>query len=123
MTTTTKTKTSSPLSRMMKRSEFTIGLVVVALFLFVLFTSDTFGSKYNLMNLTKQGAIVGVLAVAQTLIIITGGIAYNKSITDELTQKAGFIAPVTVYPGEDELLALVQGGLRVLNGEEKAMEY
>ena len=74
MTTTTKTKTSSPLSRMMKRSEFTIGLVVVALFLFVLFTSDTFGSKYNLMNLTKQGAIVGVLAVAQTLIIITGGI-------------------------------------------------
>ena len=45
MTTTTKTKTSSPLSRMMKRSEFTIGLVVVALFLFVLFTSDTFGSK------------------------------------------------------------------------------
>lgn len=73
-TTTTKTKTSSPLTRLVKRSEFTIGLVVIALFLVALFGSETFSTKYNLMNLTKQGAIVGVLAVAQTLIIITGGI-------------------------------------------------
>jgi butyrate kinase len=35
----------------------------------------------------------------------------------------GWIAPITVYPGEDELLALAQGALRVLNGEEKAQEY
>jgi butyrate kinase len=34
-----------------------------------------------------------------------------------------FIAPVTIYPGEDELLALAQGALRVMTGEEKAMEY
>lgn len=74
MTTTTKTKTSSPLTRLVKRSEFTIGLVVIALFLLAFFGSETFSTKYNLMNLTKQGAIVGVLAVAQTLIIITGGI-------------------------------------------------
>lgn len=74
MTTTTKTKHSSPLTRLVKRSEFTIGLVVIALFLVALFGSETFSTKYNLMNLTKQGAIVGVLAVAQTLIIITGGI-------------------------------------------------
>jgi butyrate kinase len=38
-------------------------------------------------------------------------------------KKAGWIAPVTVYPGEDELLALAQSALRVMNGEEKAMEY
>ena len=31
--------------------------------------------------------------------------------------------PITVYPGEDELLALTQGALRVLKGEEKLMEY
>lgn len=74
MTTITKKKTSSPLTRLMKRSEFTIGLVVIALFLVAFFGSETFPTKYNLMNLTKQGAIVGVLAVAQTLIIITGGI-------------------------------------------------
>ena len=32
-------------------------------------------------------------------------------------------APVVVYPGEDELLALAQGALRVLRGEEEPKEY
>ena len=40
-----------------------------------------------------------------------------------LKERAGFLAPITVYPGEDELLALAQGALRVMSGEEKAMEY
>ena len=41
-----------------------------------------------------------------------------------LTEKrAGFIAPFTVYAGEDELLALAQGALRVMNGEEEPMKY
>ncbi len=40
-----------------------------------------------------------------------------------LKEKAGWIAPITVYPGEDELLALAQGALRVMNGEEPAMTY
>ena len=34
-----------------------------------------------------------------------------------------FISQVVVYPGEDELLALAEGGLRVLKGEETAKEY
>lgn len=70
----TKSRSASPLLRMTKRSEFTIGLVVVVLFLVATFGTKTFFSSYNLMNLTKQGAIIGVLAVAQTFIIITGGI-------------------------------------------------
>ena len=56
-------------------------------------------------------------------IIVTGGIAYNSLVVDTLKEYAGFIAPFTVYPGEDELLALAQGALRVLNGEEEAMKY
>ena len=40
-----------------------------------------------------------------------------------LEEKLGWIAPFTVYPGEDELLALAQGGLRVIRGEETAKEY
>ena len=47
----------------------------------------------------------------------------NPAVMDEIKERAGFIAPFTIYPGEDELLALTQGALRVLNGEEKAMEY
>lgn len=74
MSTLTKTNKPRTLSRMAKRSEFTIGLVVIILFLIATFGTKTFFGSYNLMNLTKQGAIVGVLAVAQTFVIITGGI-------------------------------------------------
>lgn len=56
-------------------------------------------------------------------IVITGGIAYDKGFIKFISDKVGFIAKVFAYPGEDELLALVQGGLRVLNGEEKAKIY
>ena len=69
------------------------------------------------------GAQAAVLRGKVDQIILTGGIAYGKYVTEEIIDRVKFIAPVTVYPGEDELLALAQGALRVLNGEEKAMEY
>ena len=56
-------------------------------------------------------------------IILTGGIAHSKKMTDEITSYIDFIAPVTVSPGEDELQALAEGGMRVLTGEEQACEY
>ena len=56
-------------------------------------------------------------------IIVTGGIAYNAAVVEDIKARVGFIAPVTVYAGEDELLALAQGGIRVMNGEEKAKNY
>ena len=40
-----------------------------------------------------------------------------------IKEKVEFIAPVIVYPGEDEMLALAQGVIRVLNGQEEAKEY
>ena len=70
-----------------------------------------------------MGSMACVLNGKVDQIIITGGIAYDKNVVACLKEKAGWIAPITVYPGEDELLALVQGGLRVLNGEEAPMEY
>lgn len=69
------------------------------------------------------GSMATVLKGKVDQIIVTGGIAYNKPVVDKIQERTGFIAPVTVYPGEDELLALTQGALRVLNGEEKACEY
>ena len=41
----------------------------------------------------------------------------------DLKDMVEWIAPVTVYPGEDELLALAQGALRVLKGEVAARTY
>ena len=69
------------------------------------------------------GSMATVLSGKVDQIIVTGGIAYNKAVDEDIKARVEFIAPVTVYPGEDELLALVQGGLRVLNGEEEAQTY
>ncbi|AJA49664.1 butyrate kinase 1 [Clostridium pasteurianum DSM 525 = ATCC 6013] len=69
------------------------------------------------------GQDAAVLSGKVDAILLTGGIAYNKGITGKIAERVSFIAPVVVYPGEDELLALAQGALRVLNGEEKAKEY
>lgn len=69
------------------------------------------------------GSMACVLKGKVDRIILTGGIAYGMDVVAALKEYTEWIAPVTVYPGEDELLALAQGALRVLNGEEKALEY
>lgn len=69
------------------------------------------------------GQCAVVLSGKVDAIIITGGIAYGKAVVNFIKEKVQFIAPVVIYPGEDELLALAQGGLRVLKGEEKEKEY
>lgn len=69
------------------------------------------------------GKCAAVLSGKVDAILLTGGIAYGKEITDYIKDRVEFIAPVVIYPGEDELLALAQGGLRVLNGEEEARLY
>lgn len=69
------------------------------------------------------GSMACVLCGKVDQIILTGGIAYDKDVVAGLKERTGFIAPVTVYPGEDELLALVQGVLPVMNGQETAKEY
>lgn len=69
------------------------------------------------------GAMSVVLGGKVDQIILTGGIAYGEVTQKAMTDAISFIAPVTIYPGEDELLALAQGALRVMNGEETAQEY
>lgn len=69
------------------------------------------------------GAMAAVLCGQVDQIILTGGIAYNPYTREILEKHLSFIAPITVYPGEDELLALAQGALRVVTGEEAAKEY
>ena len=69
------------------------------------------------------GSMSCVLKGKVDQIIVTGGIAYDKEVVAGLKEAAEWIAPFTVYPGEDELLALVQGGLRVMNKEEEACVY
>lgn len=69
------------------------------------------------------GAMATVLSGELEAIILTGGLAHSQMITDGIYEYVRFIAPVKVYPGAMEMLALCQGALRILRGEEKPLEY
>lgn len=69
------------------------------------------------------GAAATVLKGKVDQVVVTGGIAYSDLVVNAIKERAGFVGEFTVYPGEDELLALAQGALRVLNGEEEVMKY
>lgn len=69
------------------------------------------------------GAAAAVLKGKVDAVLLTGGFAYDKELMEWISDYVSFIAPVTVYPGEDEMLALAQGGIRVLTGEEEAQVY
>ena len=56
-------------------------------------------------------------------IILTGGMAYSKTLTGWISEYISYIAPVVVLAGENEMEALAFGGLRLLDGKEKANVY
>ncbi len=56
-------------------------------------------------------------------VVITGGIAYSKPLTDLICEYLGSYTKLVVLPGENEMEALTFGALRILRGEEVAQEY
>lgn len=70
---------------------------------------------------------IGAMAVALKgdvdAILLTGGIAHSKRVTDFIADHVDFIAPIFVYPGENELKALSENALAVLRGERSAKTY
>jgi len=69
------------------------------------------------------GALSAVLSGEVDSIILTGGIAHNPMVVDYVRSMVRFIAPVAIYPGEDEMQALAENGLRVLQGKEQTKKY
>lgn len=69
------------------------------------------------------GSLAAVLHGDVDAIILTGGIAYDKRFVSWIEERVEFISDLVVYPGEDELRALAQGGLRVIRSEEEAKLY
>ena len=64
-----------------------------------------------------------VLKGAVDAVVLSGGIAHDQQFVSWIEQRCSFIAPVMVFPGEEEMEALALGALRVLRGEEKAKDY
>ncbi len=80
-----------------------------------------YGMAYHIAK--EIGAYSCVLKGKINAIILTGGLAYGKSLVQNIITYVEWIAPIIVKPGENELQALAEGGLRVLRGEEKAKIY
>ena len=80
--------------------------------------------KAFVLNIAKyivaQGAVVDGKVDA---IILTGGIAYSKPITEAIARKVSWLAPVKVYPGENELDSLAENGYIILSGATKIHTY
>jgi butyrate kinase len=67
----------------------------------------------------ETGAMAAVLQGKVDAVLVTGGMAHSARVLHSLRPQIGWIAPVTVYPGEDELRVLAEGVFRVLDGEEE----
>jgi len=69
------------------------------------------------------GAMATVLKGEVDGILLTGGLAASRRLTDWIRERVSFIAPVSVFPAVEEMRALARGGLRVLRGEEAGKAY
>jgi len=69
------------------------------------------------------GAYATVLKGQVDAIILTGGIAYNPDFNKQIEERTAWIAPVVVYPGEDEMAALAMNGLMVIEKEVEPVIY
>jgi butyrate kinase len=75
-------------------------------------------------NIAKYiGAMATALEGDVDGILITGGIAWNPLMVESITKKVKFLAPVAVYPGEDEMAALANNGLAALRGNAEILKY
>jgi butyrate kinase len=67
----------------------------------------------------EAGAMATVLQGDVDALVLSGGMAHSERLIERLRSSLEWIAPITVYPGEDELQALAEGVFRVIDGEEK----
>lgn len=75
-------------------------------------------------NIAKSiGGMAAILCGKVDAIILTGGIAYNDYVNVRVKEACEFIAPVHIYPGENELEALASNALMVLTGEITPKNY
>lgn len=69
------------------------------------------------------GAMATVLKGDVNRIIITGGLANSSKVVNMIRERIGFIADISVYPGENELEAMAEGGFRAVDGEQEVLIY
>ncbi len=80
--------------------------------------------KAYVLNICKYIAAMSATADGKVdAILLTGGIAHSKKLMQDIKDKIGFIAPVEVFPGEDEINSLAENGYLILSGKVKVHTY
>jgi butyrate kinase len=84
------------------------------------------GAAFQAMayQISKEIASHGAtLAGSVDVIVLTGGMAYDEALVDEIRRRIGYLAPVEIIPGEREMVSLARAALSVLDGRVPAEEY
>jgi butyrate kinase len=71
----------------------------------------------------EMGSRAVALEGKMDALVLTGGLAYSEHFVQRIRRRIEWMGSVLVYPGEDEMRALAEGGLRVLRGEEQPQSY
>ncbi len=84
------------------------------------------GAAFRAMayQISKEIASHGAtLAGSVDVIVLTGGMAYDEGLVNEISQRIRYLAPIVIIPGEREMLSLARAALSVLDGRVSAKEY
>ena len=85
--------------------------------------ADVFIKGYCLSAAKYVASLAATACGKVDAIILTGGVCHSDVITGQIIERIGFIAPVVVYPGEDELESLAENGYGILSGKFEIKEY
>jgi butyrate kinase len=69
------------------------------------------------------GSLAPVTCGQVDAVILTGAMSHSKFVSEGVKKRVSYIAPVFVYPGEDELTALALNAYRAMIGEQEIKEY
>lgn len=85
--------------------------------------ADVFIKAYCLSAAKYIAGIATTICGKVDAIILTGGVCHSEVITGQIRERVAFVAPVVIYPGEDELESLAENGYGILSGEFEIKEY
>jgi butyrate kinase len=68
-------------------------------------------------------ALSAVVSGRLDAIVLTGGLAFSASVVEDVKRRVSFLAPILLFPGENELEALALGARDALDGEAEILTY
>ena len=111
------------MKKLLKNSTFFIFLVLIAMCVFTAIAEPAFLKISNILSTARAFSSIAIAGIGVLMVILTGGIAYDKNVVGYIKDMIEPMAKVWVKPGENELEALAMNAQRVLEGKLSPKEY